>query len=148
MTWALPVGLALGVWGLTFSGSGTFTLLSGHMMTVRLALQLFWYRSARLLAKDPILSMATCHTMALVDVSLQGTDGASKKIQVEPGTTVKMILDNEVWELPAGYGAHLVNATAEVLETTRQIWEPQAGCDKQIKVILLINAPGCRGDFL
>ena len=63
---------------------------------------------------------------APVEVSIQCPNGSCTEIHVEPGTSVSQILDHDFFRLPAGYSARLVTETAEVLETDRRVWEPQA----------------------
>ena len=63
---------------------------------------------------------------APVEVSIQGPDGSSTAIHVEPGSTISKILDHEVFRLPTGYCGRLVTETAEVLEPDSKVWQPQA----------------------
>ena len=61
-----------------------------------------------------------------IEVRIAGLDGSSTTIQVKPGTTAAVILEEEALKLPVGYCAHLVTRTLEELESESEIWEPQA----------------------
>ena len=58
-------------------------------------------------------------------VSIQGPDGSCKVVEVEAGTAVCAILDDEAFRPPASYTACLVTETAEVLAPDHKLWEPQ-----------------------
>ena len=63
---------------------------------------------------------------ARIEVSIQCADGSSTELEVEPGTTVAVILDHEDLTLPPGYNARLISEAAEALQPDCRIWEPQA----------------------
>ena len=75
-------------------------------------------------AREPSDRTATIE--ALIKLGLQRVDGSRTEIPVERGTTAANILDHESSKLPAGYSAHLVTETAEVLKPNSQVWEAQA----------------------
>ena len=64
-----------------------------------------------------------------VTVSIQGLNGSSTEVGVEPGTIISQIMDHEdfssLFRVPDGYHTRLVTETAEVLEADSRLWEPQ-----------------------
>ena len=61
-----------------------------------------------------------------MEIGLRRVDGSRTQIQLERGSTAANILDHESSKLPAGYSAHLITETAQVLEPNSQVWETQA----------------------
>ena len=75
-----------------------------------------------MLQGDSVPAMA----MAPIEVSIQGADGTSTQVRVDPGSTAAVILDLLALKLPPGHSACLVTKAAEALQPHSQIWESQA----------------------
>ena len=65
-----------------------------------------------------------------VMVRIQGLNGSSTEIAVEPGTTISQIMDHEdfrpLFRVPAGHHTRLVTETAEVLQAGAGCGNPKS----------------------